>query len=266
MKNNMTQGFILERPEQCLGVRAATDLLRVHSIETFGAHDGPGLRLVVFVQGCQLRCLYCANPDTLAIGGGKLMPLEKLVEMAIDEKPYFGKKGGVTVSGGEPTLQAPEVKALFERLHEEGINTALDSNGSVLNRAVKELLEETDLLLLDVKHFNDEWHHKLTGRSNRNVFKVAEHRESTGKPMWLRYVLVPGYTDQEEYLHQLGQHFQHYQTIERIEIKPYHRLGEHKWTALGMTYALEGVESPSAAALQKASDIFKLYFKEVKVN
>lgn len=262
----MIQDSVLERPEQCLGVKAAGDRLRIHSLETFGAHDGPGLRMVVFVQGCQLRCLYCANPDTLTLGGGKLVSLDKLVAMAIDEKPYFGKKGGVTVSGGEPTLQAAEVKVLFERLHKEGINTALDSNGSVLTTAVKELLEETDLLLLDVKHFNDEWHHKLTGRSNRNVFRVAGHREQSGKPMWLRYVLVPGYSDQEEYLHQLGQYFEHYQTIERMEIKPYHRLGEHKWKALGMTYSLDGVEPPSAAAVQRVQDIFSRYFKEVKVN
>ena len=240
--------------------------LRVHSIETFGTHDGPGIRMVVFAQGCQFRCLYCANPDTWDIYGGTFKSIEDIVQMAIHEKPYFGKHGGVTISGGEPTLQRSKLIPLFKRLHEEGINTALDSNGRLLNHEVEELLDLTDYLLLDVKHFNDEWHHKLTGVSNSSVFKVAAHRESTGKPMWLRYVLVPGWSDQEEHLHALGKHFQHYKSIEKIEIQPYHLLGVHKWEALGMDYMLKDVPTPSKEIIKKTVGILNQYFKEVKVN
>jgi pyruvate formate lyase activating enzyme len=246
--------------------KSAPDELNIHSIETFGTHDGPGIRMVVFVQGCQFQCLYCANPDTIAIKGGSMINIEELVQRAIKQKPYFGKKGGVTVSGGEPLLQRATLIPLFKRLHAEGINTALDSNGRLLDAETKELLEETDVLLLDVKHINDDWHHKLTGVSNKGTLKVAEYRELTGKPMWLRYVLVPGWSDQEEYLHELGRHFKDYSAIEKLEIQPYHKLGVHKWEALGMPYKLEGVEPPSAEQIAKTVDIFKQYFREVKVN
>jgi pyruvate formate lyase activating enzyme len=242
------------------------DALCIHSIETFGTHDGPGIRMVVFTQGCQFRCLYCANPDTPDVGGGKIVSLDEIVNMAVDMKPYFNKRGGVTISGGEPSIQAKNVKALFERLHEEGINTALDSNGSMLNADVMELLDKTDLLLLDVKHVNDGWHRKITRHSNHTVLNVARYRQATGKRMWLRYVLVPGLSDQEEYLHELGQHFKDYSTIEKIEIQPYHTLGIHKWEAMDLAYKLKDVHPPSHAMIEKAVSIFKQYFKEVKVN
>ena len=241
-------------------------LLRIHSIETFGTHDGPGIRMVVFAQGCQFRCLYCANPDTLDVRGGTFIEIEELVRRAINEKPYFGKRGGVTISGGEPTLQRRKLITLFKRLHEEGITTALDSNGRVFDNDVKELYEHTDHLLLDIKHFNDEWHHKITGLSNGSVFKVAEYRESTGRPMWLRYVLVPGLSDQEEHLHALGNHFKDYKTIEKTEIQPYHQLGVHKWEALGMEYKLRDVQPPSRELIDKVAGIYSQYFREVKVN
>ncbi|TXK32818.1 pyruvate formate lyase-activating protein [Pontibacter qinzhouensis] len=244
----------------------SADRLNVHSIETFGTHDGPGIRMVIFTQGCQFKCLYCANPDTIALEGGYWLDVEELVKRAVSQKPYFGKKGGVTVSGGEPLLHRKALKTLFSRLHEEGINTALDSNGRLIDQQTKDLLAETDTLLLDVKHINDDWHHKLTGKSNHNTLKVADYRESTGKPMWLRYVLVPGWSDQEEYLHELGQRFKDFSTIQKIEIQPYHKMGMHKWAALGMKYELEGVEPPSQDLLNKTVAIFKQYFREVKVN
>jgi pyruvate formate lyase activating enzyme len=242
------------------------DTLRVHSIETFGTHDGPGIRLVIFVQGCQFKCLYCANPDTIAIQGGEEIPLEDLVQRAKNEKSYFGKKGGVTISGGEPLLQRNTLLAFFQRLHEEGIHTALDSNGRLIDRAAKALLAETDLLLLDIKHIDDDWHHRLTGVSNVNSLKVAEYRESTGKPFWLRHVLVPGWSDQDEFLHRLGQHFADYQHIEKIEIQPYHQMGVHKWEALGMEYKLYDVPPPDQAMLDRAAGIFAQYFPAVQVN
>jgi pyruvate formate lyase activating enzyme len=265
MNEPMKDGILPQQEVSFLNIDAP-DQLRIHSIETFGTHDGPGIRLVVFVQGCQFRCLYCANPDTLDVRGGRWIQLDEIVRLAKNAKPYFGKKGGVTVSGGEPTLQRTKLTTLFKRLHKEGISTALDSNGRLLNDEVKALLEETDTLLLDVKHFNDEWHHKLTSLSNKSVLKVAEYRESTGKPMWLRYVLVPGWSDQEEHLHAMGEHFKNYQSIEKIEIQPYHMLGVHKWEALGMEYKLKGVPRPDKALLDKTAAIFGQYFREVKVN
>ena len=259
------EGWLLPQ-EISLTHEERPDCLRIHSIETFGTHDGPGIRMVVFAQGCQFRCLYCANPDTWDIYGGTFKSIEEIVQLAIHQKPYFGENGGVTISGGEPTLQRNKLLTLFKRLHEEGINTALDSNGRLLNHEVEALLEETDLLLLDIKHINDDWHHKLTGVSNSSVLKVAEYRESTGKPMWLRYVLVPGWSDQEAYLHELGKHFKHYKTIEKIEIQPYHLLGVHKWEALKMEYLLKDVPSPSREIINQTEAIFKKYFKEVTVN
>ncbi|MCU0384202.1 MAG: pyruvate formate-lyase-activating protein [Cyclobacteriaceae bacterium] len=244
----------------------ATDSIRIHSIESFGTHDGPGIRLVVFTQGCHFRCLYCANPDTWDLHQGKEISIDEIVRKAVAQKSFFGKKGGVTISGGEPTLQRVALLSLFKKLHAEGINTALDSNGKMLNDEVKALLEETDYLLLDVKHINDEWHHRLTSVSNQSVLEVAAYREQTGKEMWLRYVLVPGYSDQEEYLHQLGNHFKHYKSIEKIEIQPYHQLGVHKWEALGKPYELAHVHPPNQACINKTVDIFKKYFKEVVVN
>jgi pyruvate formate lyase activating enzyme len=222
--------------------------------------------LVVFTQGCQFRCLYCANPDTWDPHGGREISLDELVRLAVAQKPFFGKRGGVTISGGEPTLQRVALNQLFEKLHAEGINTALDSNGRILNEEVKTLFEKTDYLLLDVKHIDDDWHHRLTGVSNKSVLEVAAYREQTGKTMWLRYVLVPGWTDQPEHLHALGQHFAGYQTIEKLEIQPYHKLGVHKWKEMGMDYELEGVSTPDGEKLKEVKDIFSRYFKEVVVN
>lgn len=237
--------------------------LRIHSIETLGAHDGPGIRMIVFAQGCHMRCVYCHNPDTLDLHGGKLVEIDELVDRAVRQKKYFGQKGGVTVSGGEPTIQRKQIKLLFEKLHANGINTCLDTNGLILDDDLKALYEETDLILLDIKHIDDAHHKKLTGRSNETPLAVAAYRESTGKPMWLRYVLVPGWTDQEKYLELWAQHFQNYKTVERVEIIPYHKLGVHKWKHLGLDYKLRDVESPTAECKQKALDIFSRYLPKV---
>lgn len=240
--------------------------LRIHSIESFGTHDGPGIRLVIFAQGCQFRCLYCANPDTWDPHGGREMHIDEIVQLAISQRPFFGKRGGVTILGGEPTLQRVVLLELFQQLHAAGINTALDSNGRLLNDEVKALLAETDYLLLDVKHINDDWHKQLTGVSNESVLQVAAYREQTGKEMWLRYVLVPGWSDQPEYLHQLGRHFAHYKSIKKLEIQPYHRLGVHKWEVLNMPYQLNDVPPPTQTQLNEVATIFRQYFTEVVIN
>lgn len=263
---SISQTLKKDRKKSGFSPRYLVDELRIHSMETFGTHDGPGIRMVIFVQGCQFRCLYCANPDTIDIHGGKLLSIESLVQQAIGQKSYFGANGGVTVSGGEPLLQRGTVKKLFQRLHEEGIHTALDTNGKIIDKQTKELLEETDLVLLDIKHIDDDWHHKLTGVTNTNTLKFAEYRESTGKKMWLRHVLVPGYSDQDEFLHLLGAHFSKYKSIERIEILPYHKLGVHKWESLGWEYKLKDTAPPTAESLERVSNILKSYFKEVKIG
>jgi pyruvate formate lyase activating enzyme len=242
------------------------DVLRIHSLETLGTHDGPGIRMIVFVQGCQFRCLYCQNPDSIDIYGGTLVTLDELVSKAIKQKSYFGKTGGVTVSGGEPLLQRSKLISFFDRLHTNGIHTCLDSNGRVLDDHTKALLERTDLLLLDVKHINEKWHKKLTSLNNKTTLEIAEYREKSGKPMWLRYVLVPGLTDQEKYLEQWAQHFAGYKMIEKVEIIPFHQMGKHKWEQMGLKYSLADLTSPTVEVCDKAKAIFSNYLKNVVVK
>lgn len=241
-------------------------MIKVHSYESMGTYDGPGLRLVVFLQGCPFRCLYCANPDTISFDGGKPTEIEDIVRMAVNQKPFFGKKGGVTFSGGEPTSQAKELLPLVKRLHEEGINVCIDTNGGVWNPAVEELLKEVDLVLLDVKQINPARHESLTGRSNTQTLKTAQWLEDTGKPFWLRYVLVPGISDFEEDIRTLGEHFKDYRMIQRVEILPYHTLGIHKYETLGQEYALKDTKTNTPEQLQKAESLFKEYFSCVMVN
>ena len=241
-------------------------MIKVHSYESMGTYDGPGLRLVVFLQGCPFRCLYCAIPDTISFDGGKPTEIEDIVRMAVNQKPFFGKKGGVTFSGGEPTSQAKELLPLVKRLHEEGINVCIDTNGGVWNPAVEELLKEVDLVLLDVKQINPTRHESLTGRSNTQTLKTAQWLEDIGKPFWLRYVLVPGISDFEEDIRMLGEHFKDYRMIQRVEILPYHTLGIHKYETLGQEYALKDTKTNTPEQLQWAESLFNEYFDCVMVN
>ena len=233
-----------------------------------GTFDGPGLRLVVFLQGCNFRCLYCANPDTIdAIGESKPTDKEAIVRMAVSQKVFFGKRGGITFSGGEPTFQAKELIPLFKRLKEEKIHICLDSNGGIWNKEVEELLRLTDLVLLDVKQINAERHKHLTGRENTQTLKTAAWLEENEKPFWLRYVLVPGYSDAENDIRTLGAHFHPYKMIQRIEILPYHTLGIHKYEALGKPYLLKEVKENTAEQLERARNLFEEYFPSiVRVN
>ena len=241
-------------------------MIKVHSYESMGTYDGPGLRLVVFLQGCPFRCLYCANPDTISFDGGKPTEIEDIVRMAVNQKPFIGKKGGVTFSGGEPTSQAKELLPLVKRLHEEGINVCIDTNGGVWNPAVEELLKEVDLVLLDVKQINPTRHESLTGRSNTQTLKTALWLADIGTPFWLRYVLVPGSSDFEEDIRMLGEHFKDYRMIQRVEILPYHTLGIHKYETLGQEYALKDTKTNTPEQLQKAESLFKENFSCVMVN
>lgn len=241
-------------------------MLNVHSVESLGTFDGPGIRLVFFLQGCNFKCLYCANPDTIEYKDAKPYSVEEVMQMARSQKPFFGKKGGVTVSGGEPLLQAKELIEVFKALKAEGFNTCIDTNGSVLTPAVKELMEYTDLMLLDIKQMNPEAHQKLTGVKNGHTLELAKYLDEINKDVWIRYVLVPGYSDNVEHIHQLGQFVQNMQNVKKIEIQPYHKLGKHKYDALGWDYQLEDVEQNTPQQLQVAKDILCSYGKEVIVN
>lgn len=238
--------------------------IRVHSFESMGTFDGPGLRLVVFLQGCNFKCLYCANPDTIPIGsGGKLIPIEEILRRAISEKPFFGKRGGVTFSGGEPTVQAKELIPLCRMLKANGIHICIDTNGSISNDHVRELISLVDMVLLDCKEFDPIRHKAITQRENSQVLKTAEYLASIGKPVRLRYVLVPGYTDFTEDLEAWGAHFSQYKNIDRVEVLPYHTYGKHKYESMGSEYLLEAVREPSPEEIDSAKAILSKYFDNV---
>jgi len=242
-------------------------MLRVHSIETFGTHEGPGVRFVLFLQGCKLRCLYCHNPDTQAMTGGTLMSVDEIVAKVENEQVYFGEKGGVTASGGEPLLQALELGKLFERLQSNRIHTALDTNGAlVIDDSIKHLLRHTNLVILDVKHLDSDKHKQLTGKDNRNVLKFAQFCEDNKIPLWLRLVLVPGYTDADSHLEAWGKHFQKFHMVKRAEILPYHALGIYKYKKLGIPYKLEHVKPPTKEQVNHAKMILEKHLKYVHIR
>ncbi len=242
-------------------------MIRLHSVESLGTYDGPGVRMVLFTQGCNFKCLYCANPDTIdKTGESRLYEYEEILKMARSQRPFFGKLGGITVSGGEPTMQARELIPLFKMLKEEGFHTCIDTNGSYLTSDVKELLKYTDLVLLDIKEMDDEAHRKITGVSNSATLRMVEYLQEINKPVWARYVLIPEYTDSEEHLHALGKFLQPMKNIQKLEIQPYHRLGIHKWEALGWKYELEDVEQNTPDQLAKAKAVLDTYLEEVIVN
>ncbi len=242
-------------------------LLRVHSYESMGTFDGPGLRYVVFLQGCPFRCLYCANPDTIdAIGESKLTEPDYIVEQATSMKPFFGKRGGVTFSGGEPTVQAEALVPLCRRLKEAGLHICIDTNGGIWNDHVEELFSLVDLVLLDVKQFNPARHEEITARSNEQTLRTAQWLEENKHPFWLRYVLVPGLSNAEEDIRALGEHFKDYAQIQRVELLPYHTLGVHKYEALGWEYKLKDIKENTPEELVRAENILREYFPQLVVN
>ncbi|GIK84246.1 MAG: pyruvate formate-lyase-activating enzyme [Patescibacteria group bacterium] len=242
-------------------------MLKVHSIETFGTHDGPGIRLVIFTQGCPFRCAYCHNPDSQTWNNPKAIELtaEDIIERLQKEKPYFKNGGGVTFSGGEPTLQTKELLPICQQIKQAGFHITLDTCGGIFTEETQQLYDLCDLVMLDVKHINRDWHVKLTKHSNDTVLKNAHYREQTGKELWLRYVLVPGWTDQDEYLKEWAQYFSDFKSITKAQILPYHLLGVHKYAELGLDYILDGVRAATESDAQRAKKIFEKHLKAVEI-
>lgn len=233
---------------------------KIHSIETFGTVDGPGIRFVVFMQGCTLKCKYCHNRDTWNTRGGKSVSIEELVKEILKYKSYIDNSGGgVTVSGGEPLLQAEFVTELFKELKSRGIHTALDTAGSILlSDNIKELLKYTDLVLLDIKHIDAEKCTNLTGFTNKNTLEFAKYLSNIELPVWIRQVLIPGYTDDKFDLLELKKFINSLNNIEKVELLPYHNLGKFKWDEIGDTYELENVPIPTQEEIDRAKQLLEI--------
>jgi len=214
---------------------------RIHSFESLGTVDGPGIRFVIFMQGCPFRCLYCHNPDTWSFDSGNVYSVDEVFSKAKRYFPYFKNSGGgITVSGGEPFVQPEFITELFIKCKNEGIHTAIDTNGFTDSNsdAVNTLLDYTDLVLLDIKHIDNEKHKSLTGFSNEKVLKFAQHLNERKIPVWLRYVVVPGLTDFKPDIKKLSKFIEGLSNIEKIELLPFHKMGEYKWKNLDLDYKL----------------------------
>lgn len=230
----------------------------IHSFETFGTKDGPGVRFVFFLQGCPLRCLYCHNADTWSMKNPKyeLTPQEAFNEV-LKVKEFV--KGGVTVSGGEPLLQADFILELFKLCKANNMHTAVDTSGFLLNDKIKEVLRYSNLVLLDIKHINPNKYKELTAKPLEPTLRFIEYLSSIDKPVWLRYVLVPGFTDDEKDLNDWAKYVSQFTNVERVDILPFHQMGIHKWQQLGKDYKLKDVKPPSAGEVEKAEHIFRNY-------
>lgn len=230
----------------------------IHSTESFGAADGPGVRFIVFMQGCHMRCRYCHNPDTWKMDGGDEVTADEILKHALRFKPYWGKDGGITISGGEPLLQIDFVIELFKKAKELGINTCIDTAGNPFTKEepffskFEELMKYTDLLLLDLKEINPTRHKDLTGFDNSNIIEMAKYLSEINKPVWIRHVLVPEHSDFDEDLDALGDFIDTLSNVDRVEILPYHTLGKFKWENLGIPYTLESISPPSAERIENA--------------
>ena len=228
----------------------------IHSVVTGGAVDGPGLRFVVFMSGCKLRCRYCHNPDSWIMKDGKKTLASELVAEIADYKPYILKNGGVTVSGGEPLAQPEFVTALFDGCKKQGLHTALDTSGFLGDNADDALLAVTDLVLLDIKHFDPARYTALTGGELEPTLRFAKRLAAQKKPIWLRYVLVPGLTDDRKAIDDLATFAAELGNVERVEVFPFHKMGEPKWEALGYDYKLKDTQPPTAKQTADVKAIF----------
>lgn len=235
----------------------------VHSVESFGSVDGPGIRFLIFLQGCPMRCQFCHNPDSWKTGIGEERTADELLDQAERFRAYWGDNGGITVSGGEALLQIDFLLELFEKAKQRGIGTCLDTSAQLFTRKspffekFERLMELTDTVLLDIKHIDDEEHRKLTRHSNANILDCARYLSEIDKPVWIRHVLIPGITDKDEYLVRLRDFLSTLHNIERIEVLPYHTLGVYKYEKLGIDYPLKDVQPPAAERVANANDILQ---------
>ena len=233
---------------------------RIHSFESFGAADGPGVRFIVFLHGCGFRCAYCHNPDTWARPAAMEMSVGDVLAKALRYRDYWGEEGGITLSGGEPMLQAQFAAELFERAHDAGVNTCLDTAAGPFRRddaQVVRLLDATDTVLLDIKAFDSELHRKVTGSDNSSVLDCARYLSEIGKPVWIRRVVVPGLTDGEDDLRRTGEFISTLSNVKKVEVLPYHDMGAEKWKSLGLDYSLEGTPIPDVSILSRSSNWLK---------
>ncbi|MBP3238739.1 MAG: pyruvate formate lyase-activating protein [Lachnospiraceae bacterium] len=237
----------------------------IHSLESFGSADGPGVRFLIFLQGCDMRCRYCHNPDTWKHdeAKGEWMTAADILNRAIKYRAYWKDTGGITVSGGEALLQIDFLVDLFTKAKALGINTCLDTSGSPFTKEepffskFEKLMDMTDLVMLDIKHIDDEMHKKLTGHTNKNILELAKYLSDIKKPVWIRHVLVPEWTDKDEYLLKLREFIDSLSNVQKTEVLPYHTLGLFKWKELGMTNSLEeqGINPPDKDRIMNARKI-----------
>lgn len=234
---------------------------RIHSIESFGSVDGPGIRFVIFMQGCHMRCQFCHNPDTWEGKDGEEKTADELLSQALRYKTYWKESGGITVSGGEPLLQMDFLIEFFTKAKAKGVHTTIDTSGHPFTREepffskFNELMKVTDLVMLDIKQIDEEAHKTLTGWTNSNILDLAQYLSDIGKTTWIRHVLVPGGSDNDDYLKRLDAFIKSLKTVEKVEVLPYHTLGEYKWQELGLDYPLKGVEPPTKERIENAKKL-----------
>ncbi|BAQ62240.1 pyruvate formate-lyase activating enzyme [Geminocystis sp. NIES-3708] len=237
----------------------------IHSVESCGTVDGPGIRFVIFTQGCPLRCLYCHNPDCRHFEDGKIVTVDELITEIDKYRAYFESSGGgVTITGGEPLMQPDFVKAIFQNCKKINIHTTLDTSGYVNLNIAKPILEYTDLVLLDIKSFDPNIYHKLTSVSLEPTLIFARYLAQINKPTWIRFVLVPNLTDPENNVRGLAQFIAPFKNIEKVEILPFHKMGEYKWEQLGYDYQLKDTQPPSPQLMNQVINIFKSYGLKVQ--
>ncbi len=239
---------------------------RIHSFETCGTVDGPGIRFIVFLQGCLMRCKYCHNRDTWDQTDGRDVSVDEIIQEVVTYRHFIkASGGGVTASGGEAMLQPEFVRDFFLAAKNQGIHTCLDTNGHIRKHTdiIDEVLDATDLVMLDLKQLNDEIHQDLVGVSNRRTLDFARYLHQRGQKTWIRYVVVPGYSDDEDSAHRLGEFIKGMDNIEKVEMLPYHQLGEHKWETLGYEYELKEVGVPPQETMEKLKSILEGYGHKV---
>ena len=232
----------------------------IHSVESCGTVDGPGIRFVIFTKGCPLRCLYCHNPDCRHIEDGRTTTVAKLMTEIEKYRSYFHfSGGGVTVTGGEPLMQPEFVEAIFAQCHSKDIHTTLDTSGYVSLDVAKPVLEYTDLVLLDIKSFDPKIYRQLTSVSLEQTLNLANYLAEINKPTWIRFVLVPNLTDSIDNVSGLAKFVANLANVEKIEVLPFHKMGEYKWQQLGYDYKLKDTPPPSPELITKVVNIFKNY-------